>query len=82
MRKKLQTETGHTYTTVHSIQMRTFYISLCLNLDISFMSAFRGDYTYSPAHELLSTRIFANIREFSRIFANEKKKKKKKKYFF
>ena len=40
--------------------------------------------SYSPAHELLSTRIFANIREFSRIFANEKKKKKKKKnyYFF
>ena len=37
---------------------------------------------YSPAHELLSTRIFANIREFSRIFANEKKKKKKKIFFF
>ena len=39
-------------------------------------------YEYSPAHELLSTRIFANIREFSRIFANEKKKKKKKKNIF
>ena len=39
-------------------------------------------HNYSPAHELLSTRIFANIREFSRIFANEKKKKKKKKYIF
>ena len=39
-------------------------------------------YMYSPAHELLSTRIFANIREFSRIFANEKKKKKKKFMFY
>ena len=39
--------------------------------------------TYSPAHELLSTRIF---REYSRIFANirewKKKKKKKKNIFF